>query len=821
MVGGVYPASLTPFAVGGIARAEHCELAIVVPTRNEAGNVAELVRRVAAATRPWRAELVFVDDSDDGTPDEVRRVAAQSMIPIRLIHRPPGQRQGGLGGAVVKGLDSTTAPWAVVMDGDLQHPPEVIPELLAVAVKRRADVVVGSRYVDNGESGGLAGPDRRLISSGATWATRAAFPRRLHAVTDPMSGFFAVRLGAIDVKALQPIGFKILLEVLLRGRTLRYAEVAFSFGTRYAGESKASLREGARYVAHITRLRLAPLLTRDTRARRGLLFGLVGGSGMAVNLALMWLLADPAALGINLMLAAALATQGSTTWNFLLNESFVFRGRKAMPLWQRYLAFLAMSNVVLPLRLPLLAFLVSGVGLHYLPATALTLIFLFLIRFQASDRAIYRPPLPAGAEVTRDGPVRFVHERIKPTPLLRPRRTQSGTGYLPHRYDIAGLMTVASQIRLPELEFFRAPWLGRDLDLEIRVGKVGTGLRPRTQMTIFERPAGALYEEHLGQLSANFEIELTERLDLVVTPLLARSNHVLYTNVIEALLRFVLVRRGYVLLHSACIELNGQGAMLSARTDTGKTGTILRLLREQDARFLSDDMTILDKHGHAYCYPKPLTISQHTLRAVDPGDVARLEWFLLRIRSFIHSKEGRSFAMRLADHNLPITTINAITQLLVPPPKYHADRLVPCDVCPDVQVQNMFIIERGTPSLSEVPEAQALTELLANTEDAYGFPPFRYFAPTVVLDGWDLDDLRRHERETLTQALGSIRVRRLVSDDFSWADEIPLLLPEGARPDLRPDCASGHPQQPNSHNVLARPRVPRVTEVTLSPDTPS
>ena len=100
-----------------------------------------------------------------------------------------------------------------------------------------------------------------------------------------------------------------------------------------------------------------------------------------------------------------------------------------------------------------------------------------------------------------------------------------------------------------------------------------------------------------------------------VGPLLARSPHVVYTNVVEALLRFVLISRGRMLLHSACVELDGRGVMLSALTDTGKTATVLRLLREHGGRFLSDDMTVVDASGRAVCFPKPLTISAHTLRA--------------------------------------------------------------------------------------------------------------------------------------------------------------------------------------------------------------
>ena len=170
-------------------------------------------------------------------------------------------------------------------------------------------------------------------------------------------------------------------------------------------------------------------------------------------------------------------------------------------------------------------------------------------------------------------------------------------------------------------------------------------------------------------------------------PLLARSSHVVYTNILEPLLRFVMVSRGRMLLHSACVELDGVGVMLSALTDTGKTGTVLRLLREHGGRFLSDDMTVIDADGNACCFPKPLTISAHTLRAVNADDLTRSEWRRLQIQSRLHSKGGRSIGMALARFNLPIMGINALTQILVPPPKYTVDRLVPCRMTSATRVQ--------------------------------------------------------------------------------------------------------------------------------------
>ena len=239
--------------------------------------------------------------------------------------------------------------------------------------------------------------------------------------------------------------------------------------------------------------------------------------------------------------------------------------------------------------------------------------------------------------------------------------------YLPYRYDIAGVLTIGSQILLPEMEFFRAQWVpDHGVNLAVRVGDVGGRTpRKRAAMTEYTDPAAIRYEEHLGRIGANFRVYLGDPISVEVGPLLARSSHVVYTNIIEPLLRFAMVSRGCMLLHSACVELHGTGVMLSALTDTGKTGTVLRLLREHGAKFLSDDMTVLMPDGTAHCFPKPLTISSHTLRAVDPGDLSRAEWLKLSLQSRLHSKGGRGIGLWLGEMNLPVMTANALTQLMV------------------------------------------------------------------------------------------------------------------------------------------------------------
>src|SRR5215472_12684286 len=228
---------------------------VLVPTRNEAGNAGPLVARLGPVLAGLGGEVLFVDDSDDHTPTAVAAAASAVAVPVRLLHRALSERTGGLGGAVQEGLAAATARWTVVMDGDLQHPPERIPELIGAA-ERGADLVVATRYAGEGSAGGLSSRFRSLASRGSGAAARVLFPRALADVSDPMSGFFAVRTEAVHPGDLRPRGFKILLELLVRTPRLRMAEVPFAFAERHDGYSKASGREAARYLRQLVALRL-------------------------------------------------------------------------------------------------------------------------------------------------------------------------------------------------------------------------------------------------------------------------------------------------------------------------------------------------------------------------------------------------------------------------------------------------------------------------------------------------------------------------------------------------------------------------------------
>jgi dolichol-phosphate mannosyltransferase len=757
-------------------------LTVIVPTRDEKHNVELLLARLGPAVAPLDAELIVVDDSDDETPHVLAGQARTCPVPVRLLHRPPGSRRGGLSSAVIAGARHARGDWVLVMDADLQHPPETAAVLAGMAMRHDCDVVVGTRYAGGRPAAdGVGGAGRAFASSAATALVKDMFPRRLAMVSDPLSGLFAFRRASVDLDRLRPTGFKVLLEILVRNPVARVAEVAYRFEPRAAGDSAASLRRGMTFLRHLARLRAGRLAgqlrerpaTRGERtgqATRFVLFGLVGATGIVVNSAALWFFYHT--LGWNHLLGASLATQVSTAWNFTFVDTLVYRKRAHGTRAGRAARFFAMNNVLLLARLPVFQLLIDW-GLHILVANGITLALLFVARFMLSDRAIFA----SATQGPRRDPVRLLVDMRAPGggPVSAARKRSR---YLTYRYDVAGMVKIGSQVMLPELEFFRAQWIpDGDVDIAVRVGDVGRK-RPRGRAAMIESsdPTVIRYEEHLGRLGANFRASIDERITVEVGPLLARSSHVVYTNILEPMLRFVMVSRGRMLLHAACVELGGTGVMLSALTDTGKTGTVLRLLREHGGRFLSDDMTVIDRSGNASWFPKPLTISAHTLRAVSADDLTRAEWRRLQIQSRLHSKGGRSIAMALSRLNLPIMGINALTQMLIPPPKYSVDRLVPCRMTRATQVRELFIIERGSPRLAEIGKHDALTRLLSNTDDAYGFPPFRYLAPAICIGSQNYHQLRAAERDILAGFLADVRVRSLASDSFGWADEIPRLV---------------------------------------------
>jgi dolichol-phosphate mannosyltransferase len=223
-------------------------VSIVIPAMNEAKNLPALLGRIDAAMAGRSYEAIIVDDdSRDGTPE-----VCQSLIdqyPVRLVVRK--DPSNGLSGAVLHGMGVARGELLVVMDADLQHPPETIPDLLAPLESGEAEFVLGSRYVAGGSTEENWSVFRRINSRIATLLARP-FAR---GTRDPMSGFFSLRAETFrGASRLTPIGYKIALEMMCKCRVRRVCEVPIHFGNRAQGESKLSLKQQVRYLRHLARL---------------------------------------------------------------------------------------------------------------------------------------------------------------------------------------------------------------------------------------------------------------------------------------------------------------------------------------------------------------------------------------------------------------------------------------------------------------------------------------------------------------------------------------------------------------------------------------
>jgi dolichol-phosphate mannosyltransferase len=288
-------------------------LAVVVPTFNERGNVAELAARVERVLAGVRFEIIFVDDdSPDGTAEELRRLAMARPW-IRVIRRV-GRR--GLASACLEGMLSTAAPVLAVMDADLQHDESILRAMFEQLREGGYDVVVGTRNAGGGSMGDFA-PWRMRLSH---WGLRVSRLVTRSEVSDPMSGFFVLDRRFLDevVYRASGVGFKILVDLLASAkRPVRVGEVAYSFRTRQQGESKLDLNVGLEYL-----YLLADKLAGQWVPVRFVLYSAVGGVGVLLHLGV---LRGALNAGMPFGQSQTLATGLAMTGNFLLNNLVTYR----------------------------------------------------------------------------------------------------------------------------------------------------------------------------------------------------------------------------------------------------------------------------------------------------------------------------------------------------------------------------------------------------------------------------------------------------------------------------------------------------------------
>ena len=293
------------------------QLSVVIPTFNERDNITTLFRRLETALAGIPFEAVFVDDnSPDGTWEVVRALAREDSR-VRCIRRI-GRR--GLSGACIEGILASGAPFAAVIDADLQHDETQLPNMLKLLQGGEFDVVVGSRYIEGGSADGF----NRQRAGASAVATEIAKRMLRVKIADPMSGFFMIRRDSFEKLApqLSTQGFKILLDIVASARGhLRVKEIPYTFGSRLHGESKLDSMVALDFLGLV----LAKL-TRDIVSLRFLLFAMVGSLGLIVHFAALY--AALKAFRLPFAEAQAAAALCAMTSNFILNNFLTYRDQR-------------------------------------------------------------------------------------------------------------------------------------------------------------------------------------------------------------------------------------------------------------------------------------------------------------------------------------------------------------------------------------------------------------------------------------------------------------------------------------------------------------
>ncbi len=362
-------------------------LSIVIPTYNELENV-ELVAQVIGNTLSQKTayEIVFVDDSRDDTPNILSSLAARDPH-IRFVHR---DHERGLGTAVVQGFRIARGDYVAVMDADMQHPPEMLLAMLD-ELNAGAEIVIPSRFVPGGDDGGLK-PHRKLVSAVARYMGKALL-KRVRRINDPTGGFFAFRRNVIEGVELKPIGWKILIEILVRGNYSRVTEIPYRFQPRNAGVSKMSLAEQWNYIRHL--LKLASESPQD---RRFFLFAAVGVSGVFMNMVCYDLMVR---LHVEVAVASVIASLIALASNFTLNDRVTWSDVRGSGWLVRAWKYFATSLVGIGINVGVLSLLFYKFSVHYLIANLMGIIVATFWNYALSRLWTWRSKENARVQIVR------------------------------------------------------------------------------------------------------------------------------------------------------------------------------------------------------------------------------------------------------------------------------------------------------------------------------------------------------------------------------------------------------------------------------------
>jgi dolichol-phosphate mannosyltransferase len=349
------------------------KLSLVIPTYNEKENVQKLIKEIQKEFKEneIEGEIIIVDDnSPDGTGKILENLRKKQKN-LKIIHR---KGKLGLSSAVLEGWKIAKGNILGVMDADLSHPPDKIKELFKTIEAGKADFTIGSRYIKGGKIEGW-NLKRKLMSKTATILSRI-YTR----VKDPMSGFFMIRQEVIKNVNLNPKGFKILLEVIIKGKYQKIKEIPITFINRTEGKSKAGTKEIFYYLQNLA----GYLKYKNKILKEFIQFGIVGGVGTLINLTILYLLTEKA--GVYYLISAIFSFIIAMSINFILNKTWTFREEIKLKLREKYIQFSIVSVLALSVNLIFLYLFTELFKIYYIISQILAIGVALIINFLGNKR---------------------------------------------------------------------------------------------------------------------------------------------------------------------------------------------------------------------------------------------------------------------------------------------------------------------------------------------------------------------------------------------------------------------------------------------------
>ena len=360
------------------------DLTVIIPTFNEEANIRTIVTAVDAVCREHslHGQILVVDDNSSDATISIVQDLIRTNENVEILIR---EKDHGLSQSVADGFYHAKSDVFIVIDADFSHPPALIP-CMYEEIRNGHDIVIGSRYMEGG--GIRQWPlKRRIISIGATFLGRLLFPD----ITDPVSGFFAVRKTVVDSAPLKPRGYKILLEVLGKGSWEKDKEIPFEFVDRETGSSKLKIQTIIEYARQVADITLYSFVNHGSAAwrewKRVFKFGIVGITGIVVNLGILYLLVE--FFSLNKDLASPVAIEISILNNFIWNDLWTFGSsddRKVSGRWRRLAAFNIVSVGGAVINYGIFLVLTTGFAVYYLAAQLIGILIAFVWNFFINRR---------------------------------------------------------------------------------------------------------------------------------------------------------------------------------------------------------------------------------------------------------------------------------------------------------------------------------------------------------------------------------------------------------------------------------------------------